>query len=78
MGTQKNRFNEMLLLSSEHPKHMLKLMGKKIFTIYAEKFCLSKPLMLQVTCVNFIFTAISSCLVLFNTLHCETTFSKVM
>ena len=22
---------------------MLKLMGKKIFTIYAENFCLSKP-----------------------------------
>ena len=23
---------------------MLKIMGKKIFTIYAQKFCLSKPL----------------------------------
>ena len=23
---------------------MLKLMGKKIFTIYAQKFCLSKPI----------------------------------
>ena len=26
----------------KHPKHMLKLMGKKIFTIYAQKVCLSK------------------------------------
>ena len=27
-----------------HPKHMLKIVGKKIFTIvYAEKFCLSIP-----------------------------------
>ena len=33
--------------SFEHPKHMLKLMGKKIFTIDAECFfCLSKPLLL--------------------------------
>ena len=30
--------------SFEHPKHMLKIMGKKIFTILHEKFCLSKPL----------------------------------
>ena len=29
--------------SFEHPKHMLKLMNKKIFTVYAEIFCLSKP-----------------------------------
>ena len=36
MGTQKNHLNE-------HPKHMLKLMGKKIFTFLCSKFCLSKP-----------------------------------
>ena len=39
--TQKNRLNEKVLLKRtvsmrcffEHPKHMLKIMGKKIFTI---------------------------------------------
>ena len=31
--------------SFEHPNHMLKIMGKKIFTIYAEIFCLSKPML---------------------------------
>ena len=36
MGTQKNCLNET-------PKHMLKMMGKKIFTNFAELFCLSKP-----------------------------------
>ena len=34
MGTQKNRLNE-------HPKHMFKLMGKKIITINAYKISLS-------------------------------------
>ena len=29
--------------SIEHPKHMLKMMGMKIFTLFAEKFCLLKP-----------------------------------
>ena len=29
--------------SFEHPKHMLKIMGKKIFTILPCFFCLSKP-----------------------------------
>ena len=29
--------------SFEHPKHMLKLMGKKYLNFYAEVFCLSKP-----------------------------------
>ena len=29
--------------SFEHPKHMLKLMGKKIFIILHSKICLSKP-----------------------------------
>ena len=29
--------------SFEHPKHMLKLMGKKEFTILRSKICLSKP-----------------------------------
>ena len=28
--------------SFEHPKHMLKLIGMEIFTIYAQKICLSK------------------------------------
>ena len=31
VGTQKNRLDETVLLSSEHPKHMFTLMGKKIF-----------------------------------------------
>ena len=30
--------------SFEHPQHLLKLMGKKIFTILHYKFCLSKPI----------------------------------
>ena len=38
--------------SFEHPKHMLKLMGKKIFTIiYAQMFCLSKHMIFDK--VNF-------------------------
>ena len=32
--------------SSEHPKHMLKLMGNKTFTILRRFFCLSKPMMM--------------------------------
>ena len=32
-------------VSLEHPKHMLKIMGKKIVTFLAEKFCLSKPML---------------------------------
>ena len=36
VGTQNDRLNE-------YPKHVLKLMGKKIFTFYAQKFLLSKP-----------------------------------
>ena len=35
MGTQKNCLNETVFF--EHPKHMLKLMGKKIFTILRSK-----------------------------------------
>ena len=31
--------------SFEHPKHMLKFMGKKISTILRTKFCLSKPML---------------------------------
>ena len=31
VGTQKDRFNETVLF--KHPKHMLKLMGKKILTV---------------------------------------------
>ena len=30
--------------SSEHPKHMLKLMDKKILTFIAQHFCLSRPM----------------------------------
>ena len=30
--------------SFEHPKHMLKLMVKKYFHFYAQKNCLSKPM----------------------------------
>ena len=42
MGTQKNRLNDG---SFEHPKHMLKLMDKKIYLqFYAQNFCLSKPM----------------------------------
>ena len=39
VGTQKNHLNETVLF--EHPKHMLKLMGKKIFTILRSIFLLS-------------------------------------
>ena len=31
--------------SFEHPKHMFKLMGKKIFTNLRSKICLSKPVL---------------------------------
>ena len=37
VGTQKNRLNES---SFEHPKHMLKLMGKKIFTLLRLNICI--------------------------------------
>ena len=30
--------------SFEHPKHTLKLMGKKMFIILRSKYCLSKPM----------------------------------
>ena len=30
--------------SFKHPQHMIKLMGKKIFTILRSKMCLSKPM----------------------------------
>ena len=39
VGTQKNRLG-----SFKHQKNMLKLMNKKIFTIYTENFCLSGPM----------------------------------
>ena len=35
--------------SYEHPKQMLKLMGKKIFTLFAENFRLSKFMYVSVT-----------------------------
>ena len=40
MGTQKKHLNETVLLSTQ--KYMLKLMNKKIFTVYAQKCCLSE------------------------------------
>ena len=46
------------LLSYEHPKHMLKLMGKKICTIfYAQKLCLSKHVL---TILRVVYTS-STC-----------------
>ena len=39
VGTQKNRLNEL----NEYTKHLLKLMGIRICTIYAQKCCLSEP-----------------------------------
>ena len=32
--------------SFEHPKHMLKITGKKYLQFYAKKLCLSKPMLL--------------------------------
>ena len=40
MGSQKNPLSDS---SFEHPKHILKIMGKEIFHFYVENFCLSKP-----------------------------------
>ena len=45
-GTQKNRLNETVLF--EHPKHMLKLMSKKIITFLRSKMCISKPVLIIV------------------------------
>ena len=53
MGTQKNSFNEMVLLSTQN---MFKLMGKKILTILHSKFCLSKPVVLVGFSYAFILT----------------------
>ena len=39
VGTQKNCLNEAVL---EHPKHMLKNMGKKIFTVLVTLFVFVK------------------------------------
>ena len=45
---------------------MLKLMGKKIFTIYAEIFCLSKPvLVINANRVRLLLLVVSVCLGLF-------------
>ena len=41
VGTLKNRLIERVLLSTQN---MLQLEGKKIFAIYAQRFCLSKPM----------------------------------
>ena len=35
-----------------HSKHILKLMGKKIFTLLRQKFCLSKPMIKE--CKNLL------------------------
>ena len=40
--------------SFEHPKHMLQLIGKKIFTFYAENFCLSKPVLRSLKIVFYL------------------------
>ena len=32
--------------SYQHPKHMLKLIGKKYLPFYAQRFCLPKPMIL--------------------------------
>ena len=40
VGTQKNRLNEMVRLSTQN---MLKLIGKKIFTIYTKFFGVTNP-----------------------------------
>ena len=42
VGTQKNCLFEKVLF--EYPKHMLKIMGKKILSILHKIFCLSKPM----------------------------------
>ena len=42
MGAQKNSLNETVLLST---KNMFKLMGKKYLLFYAQKLCLSKPVL---------------------------------
>ena len=34
--------------SFEHPKHMLKIMGKKILHLYAENFCLPKTVNVRI------------------------------
>ena len=47
MGTQKNRLNEKVLLSTQNK--CLKLGVRKYLQFYAEKFCLSKPMYLQTT-----------------------------
>ena len=33
-------------VNHEYPKDMFKLMGKKIFAVFAQKFCLSKPMII--------------------------------
>ena len=43
VGTQKNRLDETVLCSFEHPKHMFKLMDKKIIAILRLLFLLNWP-----------------------------------
>ena len=43
MGTQKNRLNETVLLSTQNI--CFKLWVRKYLQFYAEKFCLSKPVL---------------------------------
>ena len=40
----KELFNETVLLSIQNTCYNVKLMGKKIIQFYAQKFCLSKPM----------------------------------
>ena len=44
VGTQKNRLKETVLLSIQNIYNVLKVMGKKIFTILCWIFFLSKPM----------------------------------
>ena len=47
--------------SFEHPKHMLKLMGKKIFTVLRFKNCISKPMIIAETGFFHDLTSLTHC-----------------
>ena len=46
MGTQKNRLNEMVLLSTQNI--CKKIWVRKYLLFYAENFCLSKPMYIEI------------------------------
>ena len=48
VGTQKNRLNEMVLLSTQY---MFRLLGKKIIAFLLSKFCLTGPMSGMHDCV---------------------------